>query len=423
MSFLRRQYRPHAPLLLALAALSAGSPAAAGLPRISMPENLSAVLDLRLVAADSERSWTDRGLGKSRFGPGDGEFALDPIAAEATLVWQPPLSWDLGGTVSVAAQHEQDQPVDLVEAFVSWRPVPRTGTRFSARAGLFWPQISLEHQGAAWSVADMITPSAITSWVGEEVKVVGLEGTAARDAGGGRLAATLGVFGFNDTSGTLISFRGWALHDQKTAAFSRQPLPPLNPFITAIQPPWTTPTVEIDGRPGFYARLAWSSAPVSLDAFLYSNRGDPIATTPDLQWGWDTKFLNLGARIDASDNTRLLAQALVGTTVMGPQTGGRHWVDTRFRSAYLRLTHDMGAASLSGRAELFDTRETGSEMGPEESERGWALAGALSWRLSDQADLLFEGLRIDSERGARARLGTAPEQVQNVVQAGLRLSL
>jgi hypothetical protein len=201
----RRPRRPSARLLRALATLALPAPAAAGLPDVALPENVTAIMDLRLVGVDGERSWTDGGFGKSRFGPDDGDFELDPVAAEGTLVWQPPLSWDLTGTVAVSAQHEQDQPVDLVEAFLSWRPVPRGATRFSARAGLFWPPISLEHEGPAWSVSNMITPSAINSWVGEEVKVVALEAGAAREAGGGRLSATVGLFGMNDTAATLLS--------------------------------------------------------------------------------------------------------------------------------------------------------------------------------------------------------------------------
>ena len=89
--------------------------------------------------------------------------------------------------------------------------------------------------------------------------MVGLEGTrdATRSAGG-RLSATLGLFGFNDTAGTLLAFRGWALHDQKTGAFSREALPPLGPDMAGAQPPWTTPTLEVDHRIGFYGRLAYA---------------------------------------------------------------------------------------------------------------------------------------------------------------------
>ena len=61
----------------------------------------------------------------------------------------------------------------------------------------------------------MITPSAINSWIGEEVKVVGVEGTATHPLAGGRLSGTFGLFGFNDTAGTQLAFRGWALHDRR----------------------------------------------------------------------------------------------------------------------------------------------------------------------------------------------------------------
>jgi len=420
----RRRGRVAAALVAALAALAWSAPAAADPPRLDLPANLTAVIDFRLVLTDGERAWTDGGFGRSRFGGGGGDIDVDAAPANVELVWHGPIAWNFEGNVALAAQDDQDQPVDLIEAFVAWRPVPRSATRISARAGMFWPPVSLEHQGPAWTVTDMITPSAINSWIGEEVKVIGLEGSAAHPLAGGRITATLGLFGFNDSAGALLGFRGWALHDQKTGAFSRQPLPPLNAFMQGAQPPWTTPTLELDDRPGYYGRLSWQlAAPVTLDAFYYANRGDPEAVTPDLQWGWDTSFLNLGARIDLGARTVLLAQALTGSTEMGYEENGHDWVETRFRAAYLRLTHRAGRLALSGRFDLFDTRQTGSQLGPEDDEQGWALTAALDWRLSDRAELILEGLHVDSERGARARLGLAPRQDQEIVQAAMRLTL
>jgi hypothetical protein len=318
------------------------------------PETLTAVLDLRGAAGDGEPSWTDGGFGKTRFGGEQGGAEARPVLAEAALIWEPELRWDLRGTIAVAAQHEQDHPVDLVEAFLAYKPVPGGPIRLSARAGLFWPAVSLEHQGASWTVPDMITPSAINSWIGEEVKILGGEVTAAREIGGNRLAATLGLFGFNDTAGTLIAFRGWALHDAKATAFGHHRLPTLNAFMQMAQAPTTKPLIELDGRPGYYAKLAWQArAPVRLEAFYYDNRGDPEAVTDALQWGWATRFLNLGLRVDLGDQTHLLAQALTGTTEMGfPDAGGRYWVETRYRAAYSRLTHRRGPFALSGRVDL-----------------------------------------------------------------------
>jgi hypothetical protein len=389
------------------------------------PETLSVILDIRAVAADGEPSWTDGGFGKTRFGGDQGDPAATPVLAEAALIWQPELRWDLRGTVAVAAQHEQDQPVDLIEAFLAYKPVPRGSTRTSARAGLYWPAVSLEHEGASWTVADMITPSAINSWIGEEVKIVGAEVTATRDVGGNRLAATLGLFGFNDTAGTLIAFRGWALHDVKATAFGHQRLPGLNGFMQMAQAPTTKPLIELDGRPGYYAKLSWQArAPVRLEAFYYDNRGDPTAVDDGLQWGWNTRFLNLGLRVDLSDETRLLAQALTGTTEMGfPDAQGRYWVETKYRAAYSRLTHERGRLALSGRIDLFDTDEAGSEMSPGEGEKGWALAAAAAWSLSPEATLLAEALHVASDRPVRSRQGIDARQAQTLVQVALRLIL
>jgi hypothetical protein len=409
----------------ATAACIWSAPARADPPRLEIPENLTAVIDFRIVLTDGERSWTDGGFGRSRFGGGGDDVRVHAVPAEAELVWHGPIAWNVEGTLAVAYQDEQDQPVDLIEAFATWRPVPRGATRLSVRAGMYWPQVSLEHEGPAWQVSDMITPSAINSWIGEEVKMVGVEGTAIHPLAGGRLSGTFGLFGFNDTAGTLLAFRGWALHDQKTGAFSRQTLPPLAPDMTGAQPPWTTPTLEVDHRIGFYGRLAYQFvAPVTLEAFYYDNRGDPIAVTDDLQWGWRTRFLNVGARVDFGANTRLIAQALTGSTRMGQDPGeDEFWVDTRFRAAFVRLTHEIGPVALSGRLDLFETRQRGEYVHADDDEDGWSLTGAVDWRLTDQAQVIVEGLHVESDRAARTRLGLAPRQNQDIVQASMRITL
>jgi hypothetical protein len=403
-------------------ALAAGATAYARAAEPALPAGFSATADIRLVGVDGEPSWTDGGFGKTRFGGGtSGDFRLKPRLAQGALVWQPHFGWALSGIVVAAAQKGQEHPVDLIEAFVTLKPMPRGGTRISGRAGLFWPPVSLEHEGAGWTVADMITPSAINSWIGEEVKVVGAEATVAR----GQLAATAAIFGFNDTAGTLLAFRGWALHDLKATAFGHQRLPTLNGFFASgVQAPSTRPALEIDDRAGFYGKLAWRPAPpVTLEALYYDNRANPEAVNPSLQWGWRTRFLNLGARADLGEQTKLLAQFMTGSTRMGFDEGYGIWAHTRFRAGYVRLSQGVGRATLSGRVDLFGTSERGSELGPEDNEHGWAATAATSYRLSPHAQLLVEALRIDSRRGARVRLGLDPHQAQTQLQAALRLSL
>jgi len=93
-------------LSIGLAALAIPAQVLAELPPVSLPENLSAVLDIRIVGSDGERSWMDGGFGKARFGPHDGGFSIDPVAAEVIVVWQPPLSWNLRGTISIAVKND-----------------------------------------------------------------------------------------------------------------------------------------------------------------------------------------------------------------------------------------------------------------------------------------------------------------------------
>ena len=386
------------------------------------PDTVHGLVELRAATAGGERSWTDGGFGKT---PVSGHHAKAEVS-QAVLEWRPRFSFAASAVVSGQYQADGVHPrFDLDEAYLKLRSPPSRAGRISARAGLFYPPISLEHDGVGWTSTDLLSASAVNSWIGEEVKVVGLEGTATHPLAGGRLSGTFGLFGFNDTSGTLLAFRGWALHDQKTGAFSRQTLPLLNGDMTGAQPPWTTPTLEVDERIGFYGRLAYQFvAPVTLEAFYYDNRGDPMAFTDDLQWGWRTRFLNVGARVDFSPRTRLLAQAMTGSTQMGQDMPEEEfWVDTRFRAAFVRLTHEVGPVALSARLDLFDTRQRGEYVYADDDEEGWSLTGAVDWRLTDQARVIVEGLHVESERGARLRLGVAPRQAQDVVQASMRITL
>jgi hypothetical protein len=145
----------------------------------------------------------------------------------------------------------------LSQAYLSFKPMRSQKLAFSARAGLMFPPVSLEHEGADWHVADSITPSALNSWIGEEVRPLALEGTLAANLGEHKLRATAALMAANDTSGTLLTFRGWALHDTTTLAFHHQPLPPLEAPVVFYQAPFTTPLLDIhDGfahRPGYYA--------------------------------------------------------------------------------------------------------------------------------------------------------------------------
>jgi len=386
------------------------------------------LLDGRFVLADGHNSWIDGGYGKTRFdGKADGDFEFDAYPVEASLIWQPRFTNNLVANVSAAYQHghDRDEDFDIMEGYLTFIPPRRGNTNFAFKAGLYWPEISLEHAtGGAWSTVYTITPSAINAWVGEEVKVIGAEATLYQTIGSQDISLTAGAFGFNDTSGTLLSFRGWALHDIKNTLFGQFQLPPQNAFIARVQEPVTRSILEIDDRVGFYGRAEWRPTPgLMANVFYYDNRGDPEAFTQSLQWGWRTRFWNVGVVADLGPSTRLIAQGMTGTTQMGfiPANATRYWVDTRYRSVFALLTHQFEQVAVSGRIELFDTNERGSRMNPaEENEDGWAatLAGRLP--VIDHLTLFVEALHIESTRGARARAGLPAKESQSMLQAALR---
>jgi len=389
-------------------------------------DTLTLMLDGRFVLANGATSFADGGFGKTRF-DGDANRDLQPqvLPVEAALIWQPRFTSSLNGNVSIAWQNDQQNPVDVLEGYLTFIPRRRGNINFSFKAGLYWPEISLEHAtGGAWSTVYTITPSAINSWVGEEVKVIGAEATVSAELGGQQFSLTGAAFGFNDTSGTLLSFRGWALHDLKATAFGHFKLPPLNAFMSGAQQHETRSLYEIDNRVGFYGRAEWRPASaLVMNAFYYDNRGDPKVFTPSLQWGWRTRFWNFGLVADLGSRTRLIGQAMTGTTQMGfvPPTATEHWINTRFRSAFALLSQQIGPGALSGRVELFDTKERGSRMNhADESEDGWATTLALRWPLWRSLTGFVEVLHVESERGARARLGLPADESQTVLQASLR---
>jgi hypothetical protein len=408
-------------LFAAMTLTAISAPAAHAQNTVFSPSAFSAVLDARLVAADGERSWTDGGFGKARYGDESGARF-----AEAGIAWRPRFTDTVSALVSVEAQGNADPTLDVSEAFVAFKSTPGGAVRLSGRAGLYWPQMSLEHDGPFWTVADTITPSAINSWAGEELKVGGAEITARASLHGQSFAATVGGIGFGDTAGTLLSFRGWALHDLKNTASSLMPLPPLSPYMALRQRPDTRSLAEIDGRTGLYGRLEWSPSPnLTLDLFGYDNRGDRTSVTGAMDWSWDTRFTEAGLSWAVDDKTRIRAQALGGVTLMGypDQATGQIWLDVKYASAYVSATRAIGPGAVTARLDRFETDDHTLTVADNNDEDGWAQLVAYRWDVRPRANIVFEWLRIDSDRPSRALAGEAPHQTQTVVQTALRLDL
>jgi hypothetical protein len=386
-------------------------------------ESIDAQIDLRTSIVGGETSWIEGGFGKLRYGGDNGNTKPRIRIASADLAWKPRFTWFANGLISVTHQDGQSNDFDLNEAYLRLKSNPGR-THFSLRGGLFWPPISQEHSGSEWKVTDSITPSAINSWVGEEVKVIGVEATLKQKLGAHEVSITGAGFTHNDTSGTLLSYRGWALHDLKVTARGSMRLPPLSPSVAPFQASVTNPTWELDKRIGYYARIDWKPpAPVSFYAFRYDNRGDRVSYR-DQQTSWDTRFWNVGAAASVDDKTVIKSQVMWGVTLVGPDTPWGVPVDVNFASAYLLASRDVGKGKVTVRADWFQTRDNSfTQADDNNDEQGWAAMVTYKRPIGAHLDALIEVQHVSSDRPARSLAADTARKSQTVVQTSFRFKI
>ncbi|MXO59713.1 hypothetical protein GRI89_09195 [Altererythrobacter salegens] len=384
------------------------------------PEAISADFDLRASATGGETGWLDGGYGKLYEGGDDGDTQARLRLAYADLVWEPRFSFNLSGKASLTYQDRSHPAVDLNEAYLEWRSNPAP-TRFGLRAGAMWPPVSQEHGGGAWLVEDSITPSAANSWIGEEVKVLAVEGTVERRFGEHRLKLTGAGFLHNDISGTLLFYRGWALDDFRATVHNYNPLPPLAPAAQPYQVRQSNSFWELDDRAGYYARIDYTPPlPFTLNLFRYDNLGDHVSRR-DNQIQWHTRFWNAGIAAALGDSTTAKAQVLWGNTLAGPETPFGIPGDADFTAAYLLLGREFGSGKVTLRGDWFEVHDNTFVASNDNNEYGWAAMVAYKRPLADFLTLLVELQHVSSDRPGRQLYGGIPaEQAQTSLQTSLR---
>jgi hypothetical protein len=385
-------------------------------------DSISGYIDFRGGVADGDQAWLKGGYGKARYGGDSNGDAIGRLEiGEAGLVWHPRFSQLFGAVVHLEYAPGAEHGIDIVESYLSFKAPPGDGLRVSGRAGVFYPPASLEHDSFAWTVDHSITPSAINTWIGEEIKVAGVEGTVRHALGPGDLSFTVSAFGGDDTAGTLIAFRGWALHDEEATVFGRFPIPAVAPKRQALfkpQDPYSQSMDEIDGRVGGYAGLSYSGDGFSLSTLYYDNAGNRLALDGG-QWGWATRFTNIGASLKPAPQATILAQYLTGETRSGwsmPQVV----IDANFSSFYVLGAWDFGVAELTARYDDFHVDDQSFVALDNENESGSAITLALGRQLTRHLLGRLELMRIDSDRPQRADAGLDPKDRQTVLQTSVR---
>jgi hypothetical protein len=368
-------------------------------------------------------TWTDGAVGKLRHAD-DGVTGFRLVGE-----YRGRLSPTLRTRIVADYVDDASSGLDLTEAILEWRPVPRSRNQHSWRFGAFYPAFSLENGDRGWQSPFTYSYSAINTWLGEEIRPVGAEWSMRRRLEGVHSAHELRAFaaGFygNDPAATLLFWRGWSLHDRQSRLNDELAIPPL-PFTTG--PQRLTPFMETDHEPGAYAGLEWRYARRALVQFArYDNRADPWSFS-DGHWGWATDFNHLAVQVSLPADLGLIFQWMDGTTewLSGALPNGTRLptserVQDRFDSQFIMLTRTLG--SKQRLAVRYDTFETQRPRAVPVLHSDEGHAWTLSYRIeaTDRFSGGIEWLRIDSERDLWPLFyGTAREQSED--QLRLQLS-
>lgn len=370
-------------------------------PAEAQDVKVHAYADVRAVDAADDSSFINGGPGRLRYGNDETRAHFGAAALVVTAQFTPAL-FALADMQMQQTDHASPQ---LTEAFLRYRPMSLSAWRASLKGGLYFIPISLENDGIGWTSPWTITPSAINSWVGEELRGFGAEAREEWRGSAGTFGIGGGLFRHNDVAGNILAMRGWSLSDLVYGVGGRLREPSDEGGIREQYAPFQS----VGGRTGWYADTSWKTAAgLDLRLLRYDNRADPQAyrlyADGDKLFAWRTRFWSAGAKLVTGPVT-WIAQGMDGDTEVQPHQ--RPFV-THFQSAFVLAGWNRGAWRPTLRVERFRTWPSG--------ERGRAITAALNWRPSDWLRLTAEWLNVNASRDDREDVGLSPHERGNQLQ-------
>ena len=409
-------------LVLAAMALAPPAVCAAG------QWDLVGVVAGRAYNAEGPKPWIEGGFGRLLEGGAPTGVSASGVRGEVHLglEWKPAETWlvHAHGVLHGEPQAAEGSTGGLVEAFVQFRPELTPQTALRLRAGLFFPPTSLENTEPLWQSPYTMTLSALNTWIGEEVRLTGLDALIVRKTSGGdRFDLAGAVFRVNEPAGALVAWRGWSFGDRLTSAGERLPLPPLRSFepgeAFADQSGRTQPIDDLDHRTGWHARARWTRpGAVLLQGAYMHNGGD--RELYDGQYSWDTRFGQAGLEAHLGSALVLVAEGALGTTAMGPKVAGGPRVDVRFKTGYVLASWSRGPWRVSFRVDGFSNEDRDGTAEPDD-ESGWAWTAAAFWKPKKALRLGVEYVAVNALRPAAAYSGADPDTRARRAQLEVRL--
>lgn len=396
--------------------------------------NAHGVLDLRASLTDSlQRSYLAAGQGK--FGLGDGEHLS--IAQAGTHI---SASWDNGlsmhSVVNAYANNDSGNKnkAGLTEVFLKYRNIPNTaGYRLNIKAGMFYPEISLENTAPAWASKDTLDSSTINTWIAEEIRILGSEFKITRLGRPNNhkfdISFATSIFINNDPAGALLAWHGWTISSRQTLLSEEREIPFLparNPEgVLSDQASASKPFLELNNQVGYHMRTQWllhNKGTVSVG--YYDNRATPYKIKNG-QYGWDTRFYHLGMKWRLAKSLSMRSQYLSGKTLM-QNLQMQDVVNNDYASGFLALTYKwhslLGSSNHKStmRLERFSVTDNDGSIGDSNNEKGKALTLNHTYRLTKHWFLSGEVSIIDSKRNARRYEGQDIDLTENQFQLAAR---
>ena len=303
--------------------------------------------------------------------------------------------------------HTPEPKLGVSQLSLRYKPLWSHRYRWQFRAGMFYPEISFENPDIGWLSPYSYTNSAINNWIGEEVRTMGGEFKVTRPGrANGRSPHTFALTGAmykgNDPVGTLLAFRGWALHDKQTLLNELIPMAQQNSFrpgqLLELQAPFVEPFREVDGRWGYYTGLHWDYKKRSrLRYYYYNNRADDSALGRNGQYAWNTIFQSLSWQYQLNQRWRFIAQGLDGITSMGV---GAVVVDIRSWFAMLHYRSEHHQWTI--RYDDFKTVNRDQFLSEDNNNsNGWGLTTTYRHNLNKHWQLGLEVVYLDSDQENR----------------------
>ncbi|WP_262696213.1 porin [Kordiimonas aquimaris] len=358
---------------------------------------LDAIVDVRGILTDDEVGIFDNGFGKVRFGGDpDGSGSRQRIRfGEVALVGR--LGFGDGFTAVAHIQHNPDEraPLDIVEAYLRYKPVQLRAVQYGVRVGAFFPPVSFENEALAWGNKYTITNSAANTWIAEEVRPIGAEFTADYRGEVLRAGIQATIFWGNDRVGDALGFRGFTLNDSKIGLFGDLPVASVEGLRLNTE---NQPFVETDGRPGFALGANVRQPGLGeLRIYAYDNRADSTQVGSEGRL-WRARFVNISAKPELENNWTLIGQFQFGTTRVQPTDDDTRFFGTNFSTGSVLLAKQLGSVQLATRIEYFDQNDPSTIGSFPLGENGWASTNSVRFRAGKNHVITAEYLHVSSDR-------------------------